>query len=127
MKKKLSVLLGVALSSAPFLVLAQGGTSGCEGITGDGTIKGMICTIGDILNVVVPVIIVLGVVYFVWGVVTYVIANEEEAKKKGRNMMIYGIIGLVVIMAMWGLVALVTNTFNLQGTVTIPDLNPYNF
>lgn len=38
--------------------------------------------------------------------------------------MIYGIIGLVVIVAMWGLVGIVTKTFGLNGTtnVTIPTL-----
>ena len=63
---------------------------------------------------------------FVIGVIQYVIASDEEAKTTGRNRMIYGIIGLVVIVALWGLVRIVTNTFDLntnQG-VTLPVL-PY--
>ena len=35
------------------------------------------------------------------------------AKKKGRDRVIYGIIGLAVIIAMWGLVKILTDTFGL--------------
>jgi len=42
------------------------------------------------------------------------IGQDEEAKKKGRDKIIYGIIGLVVIVGMWGLVHIVMSTFNLN-------------
>ena len=74
----------------------------------------------QLLNSVIPVLIALGVVYFVWGVVQYVIGDSEEAKKKGRDRMIFGIIGLAVIIGLWGLVFIVTNTFGL-GTGVAPS------
>jgi hypothetical protein len=54
--------------------------------------------------------------------VQFVIADDEEAKTKGRNRMIWGIIGLVVIVGMWGLVKIVKDTFIPGGTppVVIP-------
>ncbi len=75
-------------------------------------------TVKDILNSVVPLLVSVGVVYFVWGVVAYVIGGGEEAKKKGRDKIIYGIIGLAVIVSVWGLVNLLTNTFNLNNPPT---------
>ena len=122
MKKKLGVLSGIVLGSMPLLALAQNAT-GCASVQ-LGTIQKIICTIGNILDTVIPILVVLGVVYFVWGVVQYVISGDEEAKKEGRMKMIYGIIGLVVIVAMWGLVGIVTKTFNLNGSanVTIPTV-----
>ena len=39
-----------------------------------------------------------------------------EAKKAGKNRMIYGIIGLAVIVAMWGLVNILLDTFNIDTT-----------
>jgi len=74
----------------------------------------VLCKIGSILKLVLPIIVALGVVYFVWGVVTYVISSDEEAKKSGKNRIIYGIIGLVVITSMWGLVAIVVDTFGID-------------
>src|SRR3989344_3089134 len=69
-----------------------------------------VCKIGDILNVVVPILIALGVVYFIWGVITYVIASDEEAKQSGMNRIIFGIIGLAVIIGLLGLVRILTGT-----------------
>jgi len=128
MKKKLGVLAGSVLGFMPLLALGQGAVTagqGCSGVNTAGTIQFIICKIGDLLNTIIPILVVLGVVYFVWGVVTYVISSDEEAKKSGRNRMIYGIIGLVVIVAMWGLVGIVTNTFGLKGSkdIVIPTVD----
>ena len=76
MKKKLIILSSLFL--VPVLAFAQNAT--CAGAQ-SGTIGAIICDIGNILNSVIPVIIVLGVVYFIWGVVSYVISSDEEAKK----------------------------------------------
>jgi hypothetical protein len=122
MKKKLGFILGSVASLAPLAVFAQN-AGGCASVE-DGTIQDIICRIGNVLDTLIPILIVAGIVFFVWGVVQYVIANDEEAKKKGKNRMIYGIIGLVVIVAMWGLVGIILKTFGLSGTatVTIPTL-----
>ena len=128
MKKKLIALSGFVLSLAPVVALAAttGGTSTCSG-SGISDISTVLCKISQLLNSVIPVLIALGVVYFVWGVITYVISDDEEAKKKGRNRIIYGIIGLAVIVAMWGLVGILTNTFGLTGTnngnIILPTVN----
>ena len=115
MKKRLIVLSGLVLASTPFLALAQVSTStSCNGPQIQNTIQAVICKIGEIMNTIIPILIVLGVVYFVWGVVSYMISADEEQKEKGRDKIIYGIIGLVVIVGMWGLVRLVTNTFDLK-------------
>lgn len=83
----------------------------CSFITG---LSGVVCRIGALLSTIVPVLIVLGVVYFVWGVVRYVIADSEEAKTKGKDGMIFGIIGLAIIIGMWGLVGIVIRTFGIN-------------
>lgn len=143
MKKKLIVLSGFVLSVAPVVALAAGlnvpptgGTNvvgaafgsscGDYGAVGaGGTLGNILCTVGDILALVVPVIVILGIVYFVWGVISYVVGSDEEAKKKGRDRMIYGIIGLAVIVAVWGLVNILINTFNLKGQTghSVPTVN----
>lgn len=121
MKKKLLALSSLVLGFAPIAALAQVGTVGAT-TTCNATVNNItdvICKVGNILNKIIPVIIVLGVLYFVWGVVSFVIASDEEAKTTGRDRMIYGIIGLVVIIGMWGLVRIVANTFNLDNSTRI--------
>ncbi len=124
MKKKIVVLSGLVLGFAPFVALAQvvaGGTT-CVAdptLNTSGTLFTLLCRIGQLLNAIVPVLIALGVVYFVWGVISYVVSGDEEAKSKGRDRMIYGIIGLAVIIGLWGLVNLLRNTFGLNNTQRI--------
>ena len=115
------VLSGFVLGLAPVVALAQqtGGYTACAPGAAVTTVQTFICKIGDILSAVVPILIILGVIYFVWGVITYVIASDEEAKKTGRNRIIYGIIGLAVIIAVWGLVKILTNTFGLSNVQQI--------
>ena len=88
----------------------------------DSTLETILCRVGSILNLIIPFLIVLGVIYFAWGVISYVIGGDEEAKKKGRDRIIYGIIGLAVIVGVWGLVGILNRTFNTTtgGTITVP-------
>jgi hypothetical protein len=128
MKKKLMVLSGFVLGLAPVVALAQVSTGGASSNNcalgtgtgaGGGTLFGLLCQFGSLLNSIVPVLIALGVVYFAWGVISYVVGDDEEAKQKGRNRIIYGIIGLAVIIGLWGLVNLLRNTFGLNNTQQI--------
>lgn len=77
--------------------------------------QAIINTLISLLNSIIPVLVALGVVYFVWGVVQYFIADAEEAKKTGKDRIIYGIIGLAVIVSVWGLVNIVIKTFGIGG------------
>ena len=59
---------------------------------------------------------VLATVIFLWGVIQYITAGGEEEKiKSGRTYMLWGIIALFVMVAVWGLVGVITATF--QGDI----------
>jgi len=86
----------------------------CNPQTAD--VTDIICKLGSIGNSLIPVLIILGVVYFLWGVVTYVIGDDEEAKGKGKDRIIYGLIGFVVIFSFKGIIALVIDTFGIDAS-----------
>lgn len=131
MKQKLMVLAGLVLAS-PLVAWAAapvGGGNTCAQFEGQSVInlETFICKIGDILSIIVPILIALGVIYFIWGVITYVISDDEEAKQAGRNRIIFGIIGLAVIIGLWGLVRILTRTFGVDNagqSITYPT-TPY--
>lgn len=79
-----------------------------------GGLVGIVCKIGNLFDYILPVLITLGVLYFIYGVVMYVIAGGEEAKTKGKDSIIYGLIGLAVIVAMWGLIYIIVDTFGVE-------------
>lgn len=99
----------------------------CKSLSQDITIGGVqttgisaiICKIAAWINLIIPIVIGLAVLIFIWGVVQYVVAKEEEAKTEGRDKMIYGLIGLAVIVSVWGLVAVLKNSFGISNTASI--------
>lgn len=65
-----------------------------------------------LFNQAIALLVGLGVVYLLFGVVKTILhADNEQIRSDGRQMMLYGVIALFVIVSMWGLVNLLTNTF----------------
>lgn len=96
-----------------------------SGYSNEGTIAGMIGYIIDfVLDPVVSLLIAAAVVVFLWGVVKYITSGDnEEERKKAKDLIIYGIIGLFVMVSVWGLVGLLTGTFDLNDD--IPEIPKY--
>ncbi len=86
--------------------------------------------IGDIFNwasctiikSVIPLLFTLATVGFVWGVIKYFLNPEsEDERKKGKNYMLWGLIALFVMISVWGLVNVFSNTFGVK--TLIPQLS----
>ena len=73
-----------------------------------------------IVNSVIPLIFSLAVVFFLWGVAMY-IKNADDATKRaeGRQYMLYGVIGLFVLVAYWGLVGILARTVGVPLNVPL--------
>ena len=71
--------------------------------------------ISGIFNPLIVLIGGLALIYFLVGVLKYIqSADNEEKRKEGATMMTYGIVALFVMSAVWGLVAVLEKTFNLD-------------
>jgi len=70
--------------------------------------------LAGILKPIVPVLIGLAVVVFIYGVLTVMFSEGGEKKESGKLYMMWGIIGIFVMVSVWGLVALLGNTFELN-------------
>lgn len=68
-------------------------------------------------SVLIPFIIGIGFLFFVWGMFQYFIAGgaSEESREKGKSLMINATIGFVVIIIFFGAVNLLTSSTGLQG------------
>ena len=77
----------------------------------------------NIGNVVVELAISLAVVWIIVSVVRYLIAGGEEGRIKGRDAIIWGVVGLFVILSIWGLVFLLTNSFKTNNAVPQNQIN----
>jgi preprotein translocase subunit SecG len=118
------ILASVAVSVLPLSVFAQV-TAQYQGGSGVG---GLLKWFSNLLGYAVPVIIALAVVWFIFSIFMYVIASNEEGKAKAKGQIIWGIVGLFIIISVWGLVGILSSTFNLSNTTptnlpTVPVLN----
>lgn len=69
----------------------------------------------DIANNLVILFFALAVVFFLYGILKYIYsADNEDSRKASRQIMIYGIIGLFVMVSFWGFVNILLNTFELN-------------
>lgn len=79
------------------------------------TLGEILDTIRELLDTVVPIIMVLALIYFFYGLAKYILsAGDEDAKNTGRRIMIGGIIALFVMASVWGLVNVLQDTFDVD-------------
>lgn len=69
-----------------------------------------------IINPLIGLLFALAVMYFLYGVFDFMANQENEEKKTtGKMHMIYGIIGMTVMMGVFALMNLVLSTLNING------------
>jgi len=71
--------------------------------------------IGIINGVLVPLIFAVAFIVFIYGVTkAYIFSTGDSAGvEEGHKLILWGIIGFVVMVSLWGLVNVVANTFGL--------------
>ncbi len=107
---------------SPLVALAQSPIT-----TGTQTVTNLANSIRTILGYGITLLIILATLYFLWGVFKYVI--EPEEKDKARTQIVWGLIGLAVMVSVWGLVRFLTDSFGLTNetspanTPKLPSIN----
>ncbi len=79
-------------------------------------------TAQNVLNWAIPFLIGLAFVWFLYNVFAYIIKTDPDGKEGARKQMIYGIIGLAIMIAAWGLVKIVVQFFGVGGTTNVPQV-----
>ncbi len=116
MKKTLAVLVAL---TAPMFAFAQSLTySGSSGL------GGIITFISTLLGYLFPLIITLSVVFIIWQIFRFAVAGGEDDKSKAKTHIIWGIVGLFVMVSIWGLVGILQSTFHLNSYSLPPTILP---
>ena len=77
--------------------------------------------IGIINNVIVPVLFALAFLVFIWGVIKYFFFKpmgadsfgERGGYAEGRQFILWGILGLVLLFGVWGLLNMLLSTLGI--------------
>jgi len=68
-----------------------------------------------VVTVAVPVLTGLALAFFLWGLVVFLArTSNDQARTEGKRHMIWGIIGLAVLVSTWGIVQVVVALFGLE-------------
>ena len=110
--------------ATPSLVPLTGDASTCS-LQGNPKFQDVLCYATRIINdSIIPLMFALAVLYFVWGVVQFVImgAGEEAKRTQGKQHMIWGIVALAVMLGIWSLVGILGGTFGIENV--LPRVKP---
>lgn len=112
--KSLYTLSVIALSVLPGVAAAQGLVNSASGSQLEALLRNILTFVN---GVVIPFIIGIGFLFFVWGMFRYFIVGgaNDESKEKGKSVMIYATLGFVMIIIFWGVVNLVATSIGLEG------------
>ena len=86
-----------------------------------------------IINPLIVFLFALALVYFLYGVVEFIWnGSNDEKKTTGKSHMIWGVVGLTIMMGVWAILGIVLNTFGIdknqidpqQGKVNLPKPSP---
>jgi bacteriorhodopsin len=70
----------------------------------------------NIGNTFIQILIAFAVIWIIYNVVRYIIKSDSEDRKPIGMSILYSIVGLFVILSIWGLVRILTNTFRTDTT-----------
>jgi hypothetical protein len=106
MMKKVLVL---GLAFTPALAFAQ--------VIQEQSLTGVVKFVRSTMDTATVLILAAAVVFFLWGVFQFVMsAGNDEERTKGRDHIIYGLVGIAVMVSVWGLVKFLTTTFGTSST-----------
>ncbi len=104
--KKLSVGIVGAIGVLPMLAFAG--------------LNEFIAQLNIWIGYIIPLLISFAVVLFLWGLVKFVAnASDEGKRQEGKDLMIWGLIALFVMIAFWGIVGWIQTTLDLNNTAGV--------
>lgn len=116
--KFFTLFVFAAMASVPLVSAAQGNLQ---------NIYDLVAAVRGIASNLVIAVFLIAVLVFGWGIVKYLTAAGDAAKlKAARGFLWWGVIGMFVLSALWGILTFIGEAFdvstNLEGTIKPPQV-----
>ncbi|MHB1086241.1 MAG: hypothetical protein ACYCZ0_00655 [Minisyncoccota bacterium] len=77
-----------------------------------------------IINPMILIVFATGFFLFVWGLVQFIYKLDEGAQSSGKQHMLWGIVGMLIMVSVYGIIGLIDETFDLD--IGNPDMSRMN-
>jgi len=78
----------------------------------------------DIGLKIIPFLGAVAFLVFVWGIARFIkSAGSEKEIKDSKNLIVWGVIGLFVLITIWGIVAFLQSEFGFGDKPFVPQIN----
>jgi hypothetical protein len=68
------------------------------------------------VNPLIQLLFAVALAFFLYGLFKFIAnGDNESARTEGKSHMLYGIIGMVIMMGVWGITNLLINTLEIEG------------
>lgn len=120
MKKVFISLLALVLLVLPATVSAQFGGPQPDFSYANSTIDQIIIW----SQRAVTFLMIAATLWFIWTVIGYIRAKDAAKAEESKKAVVRGVIGLFVIVAIWGIVRVLATTLGVNGTNTVTPACP---
>jgi hypothetical protein len=74
-----------------------------------------------IVNPILGLIFAAGLLVFVWGIVEYIwgLSTKGENKNEGKQHMLWGLVGMFIMVAAYAILKVIVNTIGANGSVPL--------
>jgi uncharacterized membrane protein YidH (DUF202 family) len=87
------------------------------------TIQAIISQITNIVRSLTLLLFAIAMVVFMYGLFNYLVNISDKTKReKSKEFIVYGLLGLFVMVSVWGFVTIVSNSLGLGGAKLIPAI-----
>ncbi len=85
-----------------------------------------------ILNPIIVVLFAAGFFLFIWGIVEFLWKSKEgEVSDTGKQHMVWGLVGMLIMVSVYGILRLINDTLSLDAqnpnTKILEQGQPFNF
>lgn len=77
-----------------------------------------------IIDPIILVVFAAGFFLFVWGLVQFLWKLDEGAQSSGKQHMLWGIVGMLIMVSVYGIIGILDETFDLD--IGNPDMSRMN-
>ena len=68
-----------------------------------------------IINPAIALVFAAGFFLFLWGCVQFLWNLDSGEQSEGKSHMIWGVVGMFIMVSVWGILGLIVSTFQLGG------------